>query len=302
MHIPPFLKSGDRIRVVSPAGKIRAEKVMPGIELLREQGLEVVIGEHVFAEHFQYAGTDLQRVDDLQLALDDPKTKAIICARGGYGSIRILEYLNFSAIKKNPKWMVGFSDITILHSVFNKLELASIHGAMPGFFIQNGQPSESFRNLLATLTGNPTIYNFDAHPQNRNGEARGELVGGNLSLLYSLSGTPYDLVTRGKILFIEDVAEYLYHLDRMMMNLRLSGKLEKLAGLLVGSFTETKDNESPFGKSVEEIILDAVRDYDFPVCFGFPAGHIDRNMPVILGAGYSLLAASSCKLEMQHNG
>ncbi len=302
MQIPPFLKSGDRIRVVSPAGKVLAEKVMSGIELLREHGFEVLVGEHFFTENFQYAGTDQQRAADLQLALDDPKTKAILCARGGYGSIRILEYLNFSEIKNNPKWLIGFSDITVLHSVFNKIGIASIHGPMPGFFVQEGQSSGSFLKLLDTVTGKPLLYNFVAHPQNRNGQAVAQLVGGNLSLLYSLNGTPYDLEPNDKILFIEDISEYLYHIDRMMMNLRLSGKLEKLAGLVVGRFTEIKDSENPFGKSVPEIIMDAVKDYDFPVCFDFPAGHVSGNMPLVLGANYLLSVDSSCKLEMQNNG
>lgn len=302
MIIPPFLKTGDRIRIVAPAGKISPEKIIPGIELLRQQGFEALIGEHVFGEHFQYSGSDRQRAVDLQQAFDDDDTKAIICARGGYGSVRLLEYLNFSELKNSPKWLVGFSDITVLHSVFHKFEIASIHGAMPGFYIQNGQVAESFHRLMKTITGEPTAYDFNASQLNRDGKASGRLIGGNLSLLYSLNGTPYDLQTDGKILFIEDLSEYLYHLDRMMMNLRLSGKLANLGGLVIGSFTEMKDNENPFGKSVEEIILDAVRDYDYPVCFNFPAGHIDGNMPLIFGAEYQLSVASSCTLQIAPNG
>ncbi len=302
MIIPPFLTPGDRIRIVSPAGKVSAEKVLPGIRLLRDQGFEVLVGEHVFSEHFQFAGTDRQRASDFQTALDDATTRAIICARGGYGSVRLLEYLNFSGMTNHPKWLVGFSDVTVLHSALNTLGVASIHGPMPGFFVQDGEPSESFRNLIAALTGKIPNYDFEAHPQNRDGQALGELVGGNLSLLCSLSGTPYDLKTEGKILFIEDLSEYLYHLDRMMMNLRLSSKLEELSGLLVGSFTEIKDNETPFGKTVEEIVLDAVYDYSFPVGFGFPAGHINQNMPLVMGAEYLLSVASSCKLEMKNHG
>ena len=302
MVIPPFLKSGNRIRIVSPAGKVSAEKVMPGIELFRQQGFEVLIGDHVFNEHFQYAGTDRERADDLQQAFNDRDTKAIVCARGGYGSVRLLEYLDFSVLKENPKWLVGFSDITVLHSVFNKLEIASIHGAMPGFYIQNKLPSESYFRLIDTLTGNPAFFNLEASQFNRNGNTSGQLVGGNLSLLYSLNGSDYDLHTEKKILFIEDLSEYLYHLDRMMMNLRISGKLEKLAGLLIGGFTEMKDNDSPFGKPVEEIITDAVRGYDYPVCFNFPAGHINENMPLILGAEYQLSVSSNCSLQIVNNG
>ena len=303
MIVPPFLKSGDRIRIVSPAGKVSAEKVIPGIELLRNEGFEVLIGEHVFGESFQFAGTDLQRAADFQEALNDPETKAIICARGGYGSIRMMEYLDFSNLLQKPKWLIGFSDVTVLHSVFTKLGIASVHGAMPGFYLHEGRASDSFLRLIETLKGNPLNYHFETSPLNRNGQAKAELVGGNLSLLYSLNGTPYDLQTEGKILFIEDLSEYLYHLDRMMMSFRLSGKLENLAGIVAGSFTEMKDNEKPFGKSVEEIILDAVRDYNFPVCFNFPAGHIDNNMPLVLGAECLFsVAGSGCTLKMVENG
>lgn len=302
MNIPPFLKKGDRIRIVSPAGKVSAKKIIPGIELLRNEGFEVLIGQHVFGEHFQFSGTDSERAADLQEAIDDPQTRAIICARGGYGSVRLLEQLDFSLLKANPKWLIGFSDITVLHSVFNSLGLASIHGAMPGFYLQQEQASESFQKLMQILSGETLTYQFETSSFNRSGSAQGEIVGGNLSLLYSLKGTLFDLKTEGKILFIEDLSEYLYHLDRMMVNLRLSGKLEKLAGLIVGGFTEMKDNDNPFGKTVEEIILDAVRDYTFPVCFNFPAGHIDENMPLVLGSRYELNVDSSCNLRMLTNG
>jgi muramoyltetrapeptide carboxypeptidase len=303
MIVPPFLNPGDRIRIVSPAGKVSDKKIIPGIELLRQQGFEVIHGKNVFGQHFQYSGTDGQRAADLQEAMDDPETKAIICSRGGYGTARLLGYLNFSTLKDTPKWLVGFSDITVLHSVFNKLGIASIHGPMPGFFVQNEKPSASFLQLLSFLAGESPVYDFTPRQQNRKGQVQGELVGGNLSLLYSLRGTPYDLNTDGKILFLEDLSEYLYHLDRIMINLRLSGKLEKLAGLVVGNFTDMKDNENPFGKSVEEIILDAVRDYRFPVCFNFPSGHIDENMPLIFGAEYQLsVAASACTLKTLGDG
>lgn len=302
MIIPPFLKTGDRIRIVAPAGKISPEKIMPGIELLRQQGYEVLIGDHVFGEHFQYSGIDQQRVADLQQSFDDNNTKAIICARGGYGTARLLEYLNFSELKNSPKWLVGFSDITVLHSVFHTLGIASIHGPMPRLYSQNERVSESFYRLIETMKGEPTAFDFNASQHNRDGKASGQLIGGNLSLLYSLNNTPFDLQPDGKILFIEDLTEYLYHLDRMMINLRLSGKLSNLAALVVGGFTEMKDNESPFGKSVEEIILDAVRDYNYPVCFNFPAGHIEENMPLILGVEYRLSVASSCTLQIAHNG
>ena len=297
MIFPSYLQKGNRIRIVAPAGKVSKEKVLPGIELLQEIGYEVLIGHHVFARHFQYAGTDRQRAADLQEALNDPLTRAIICARGGYGSVRIIDKVDYSLFLRNPKWLVGFSDVTILHSVMNSLHVASVHGAMPSSFIENKKPLKSFYSLMEALTYGNSQVKMEAHLLNRTGKCTGELVGGNLSLLYNLSGTPWQLDTRGKILFLEDVGEYLYHLDRMMQNLRLSGQLKGLAGLVVGSFTEMKDNESPFGKSACEIIREAVQDYNFPVCFDFPAGHIPKNISLILGAHYYLEVENKCTLK-----
>lgn len=300
MIFPPYLQKSDRIRIVAPAGKISKEKVLPGIELLQEMGYEVLIGNHLFDRHFQYAGTDLQRAADLQEAISDPLTRVIICARGGYGSVRIIEKLDFTALRNHPKWLVGFSDVTVLHSVFNSLGIASVHGAMPGSFLEHKKPVKSFRSLMEALTAGTSQMDMEANALNRRGKCSGELVGGNLSLLYSLQGTPWQLDTKGKILFIEDVSEYLYHLDRMMQNLRLSGQLKNLAGMVVGGFTEMKDNESPFGKSAYEIILEAVQGYDFPVSFDFPAGHIPRNISLILGAQYSMDVENKCSLKRVH--
>jgi muramoyltetrapeptide carboxypeptidase len=259
----------------------------------------VIIGKHVFDKHFQYAGTDQQRAHDFQEAIDDLEAKAIICARGGYGTVRIIEKLDFSPLLKNPKWMVGFSDVTVIHSVLNHLRIASIHGAMPGFFVENKKPTRSFFSLLETITTGKSHIETGTHELNRKGICSGELVGGNLSLIYSLQGTPYQLETSGKILLIEDLSEFLYHLDRMMQNLRLAGQLKNLAGLVVGGFTEMKDNENPFGKTASEIILEAVRDYSFPVCFDFPIGHIPKNLPVILGADYQLEVNEFSRLTRQ---
>lgn len=299
MIIPPYLQPGDRIRIVSPAGKVQKDKVLPGIKLLQDEGYDVVVGKHVFDKHFQYAGTDLQRTADFQEAINDPDTKAIICARGGYGTVRIIEKIDFSPLLKNNKWIVGFSDITILHTVLNKLGLASIHGAMPGFFVENKKMTRSFLSLMKLISTGKSQFDIKAHELNRNGSCTGELVGGNLSLIYSLQGTPWQLETRGKILIIEDLTEYFYHLDRMMQNLRLAGQLKDLAGLIVGGFTEMKDNDSPFGKSAYEIIMDAVQDYHFPVFFDFPVGHIPKNLALILGSNYHLDVAGSCKLTRQ---
>jgi muramoyltetrapeptide carboxypeptidase len=300
MIFPPTLQKGDRIRIVAPAGKVSKEKVFPGIELLQEMDYEVLIGNHVFDRHFQYAGTDHQRAADLQEAINDPLTRAIICARGGYGSVRIVEKLNFTPFLESPKWLVGFSDVTVLHSVLNSLHIASVHGAMPGSFLENKKPLKSFHSLMEALTLGNSQVDIEANPLNRNGKCTGELVGGNLSLLYSLQGTPWQLDTRGKILFLEDVSEYLYHLDRMMQNLRLSGQLKHLSGLVVGGLTDMKGNESPFGKSACEIIREAVQHYNFPVSFDFPAGHIPKNLSLILGAQYELDVDRKCTLKRIH--
>lgn len=298
MRIPSFLRPGDRIRIVSPAGKVQKDKVIPGIELLQEAGFEVIVGRHVFGRHFQFAGTDAQRASDLQEALDDPEAKAIICARGGYGTVRILEITDFTRFRQNPKWLVGFSDITVLHLALNNFEIASIHGAMPGFFVDNKKPSASFFSLMELLRAGKSAIQIQANELNRQGTCEGELVGGNLSLIYALQGTPWQLQTVGKILLIEDLSEYLYHLDRMMQNLRVSGTLKNLAGLVVGGFTEMKDNESPFGMTAFEIIRDAVKDYTFPVCFDAPVGHIPKNLSVMLGGHYRLEVAERCTLNL----
>lgn len=297
MIFPDYLHMGDRIRIVAPAGKVAKDKVLPGITLLQEAGFEVVVGHHVFDRHFQYAGTDHHRLADFQEALNDPTTRAIICARGGYGSVRIIDKLDFSPLITHPKWIAGFSDVTLFHLVLNKLGFVSIHGAMPAFYLENHKPAKSFYSLLQALTLGRSHAEIEPHPLNRPGSCSGELVGGNLSLIYSLQGTPWQLDAKGKILFLEDVSEYLYHLDRMMHNLRLSGLLKDLSGLVLGGFSEMKDNDSPFGKSACEVILEAVHDYDFPVCFDFPAGHIPKNLSLIMGAQYSLEVGSKCVLK-----
>jgi len=297
MIFPELLQKGDRIRIVAPAGNVSKEKVLPGIGLLQDVGYEVIVGKHVFDRHFQYAGTDQQRAADFQEAINDTQTKAIICARGGYGSVRIIEKIDFSLLAKCPKWLVGFSDITVFHSVLNKLGFASIHGAMPAFFLENKKPSKSFQSLMELITSGNSDIRLSSHSLNFKGNCSGELVGGNLSLLYSFQGTPWQLDMKGKILLVEDLSEYLYHLDRMMQNFRLSGQLSGLAGLVVGAFTEMQDNESPFGKSAYEIIREAVDGFQFPVCFDFPVGHISKNLPLVIGAKYQLEVGETCLLK-----
>ena len=289
MITPPYLKPGDKIRIVSPAGKVKEKYVLPAVDWLLGQGYRVELGEHVFASHFQFAGTDQQRLEDLQTAFDDPETSAIICSRGGYGTVRIISKLNYDGLFRHPKWIVGFSDITILHSCLNRNRLATIHGAMPRYFLdKEDQPSESLQSLMLLLTGGRASYTIPAAEGDRPGKVTGELAGGNLSIISSMQGTRCELSTDGKILFLEDIDEFLYHTDRMMLQLKLSGKLDNLAGLVLGNFTDMKDNESPFGKTIREIVAEAVEEYDFPVCYDFPAGHNEKNMALAFGQRWEL--------------
>lgn len=289
MIIPPPIKPNSKIRIVSPAGKVNEKFVLPAVEWLEKQGYKVELGKHIFAQHFQFAGTDEQRTEDLQTALDDPNCASIICSRGGYGTVRIIDRLDFSAFKKHPKWLVGFSDITILHACLNKLKVAAIHGVMPKYFLdEDGKSTENLESLMNLLSGEKVIYNFSNASKNRSGKTSGELIGGNLSVISSLQGTQYELDTDGKILFLEDIDEFIYHTDRMLHQLKLAGKLDNLAGLILGDFTEMKDNESPFGKNVHEIITDAIKEFDYPVAFGFPAGHDKKNLALAFGEKWEL--------------
>ncbi len=280
MIIPPYLKKGDAVAIIATARKISRQEIEPAIALLNEQGLQVVLGKNLFETDNQYAGTDVQRAEDLQWALSNKEIKAIIIARGGYGTVRLLENIDFVEFKKKPKWLVGYSDVTVLHSTIHNLGVATLHATMPINFFKNEEATQS---LINCLFGKETNIAVTPSALNKKGNAKGQLIGGNLSLLYALSGTSYDIDTTNKILFIEDLDEYLYHIDRMMMQLKLSGKLKQLKGLIVGGMTDMRDNSIPFGKTAEEIILDAVKDYNYPVCFDFPAGHIDRNLALFLG-------------------
>lgn len=289
MNTPPYLQPGAKIRIVSPAGKVDEKYVLPAVEWLKNKGFDVELGKHVFARHFQFAGTDQQRLEDLQTALDDLATDAVIFSRGGYGTVRIIDKLNCRNFKNHPKWLVGFSDITILHACMNNLGVATIHGPMPRhFFGKDGKPAENLDSLMQLLTGEKVSYSFKNGERNKPGNANAELVGGNLSIISSLQGTKYELKTEGKILFLEDIDEFLYHTDRMMYQLKLAGKLDKLAGLVLGDFSEMKDNESPFGKTIHQIISEAVEDFKYPVSFGFPAGHNKKNLALAFGKKWQL--------------
>lgn len=280
MIIPSYFKKGDKVAIIATARKVRKEEIQPAVAFFESYGLLVSLGKNLFESNNQYAGTDAQRAEDLQWALNDEEIKAIIIARGGYGSVRVLEQVSFSEFLKYPKWMVGYSDVTVFHNAIHNIGVSTIHATMPLNFTKN---SEATKSMIDTLFGNLKEIETEENYSNREGIGSGYLVGGNLSLLYSLSGTRYDINTEGKILFIEDLDEYLYHIDRMMMQLKLSGKLKNLKGLIVGGMTDMKDNAIPFGKFPEEIILDAVKDYNYPVCFDFPAGHIDRNLALCFG-------------------
>lgn len=283
MIFPPLLHPGDKIAIVSPAGKVNQEYVEQARQLLMLENFEVQIFPHTYGEFYQFSGTDSERASDMQQALDDPEVKAILFSRGGYGSLRTLMRLDWQPFFKNPKWLIGFSDITVFHSYLSVNGVASIHGVMPAFFFENGQRTGSLNQLLDLLRGKSLNYNIQPNFLNLPGNCRGELVGGNLSLLYSLRGTSLDLHYDGKVLFIEDISEFDYHIDRIMMNLKFGGALSRLAGIIVGYFTDTKIPASPFGKDAYGIIREAVEGLNIPVVFGFPAGHELPNYPLIMG-------------------
>ncbi|MES2394373.1 MAG: LD-carboxypeptidase [Bacteroidota bacterium] len=293
MKQPSFLKKNDKIGIIAPARKISKEEIQSAIDIFNAWGLEVVLSKNLFNVDNQFSGTDDERADALQIMLNDDSIKAIISARGGYGTIRIIDKINFTNFKKHPKWIIGYSDITVLHSHINNFGIETLHATMPINFAKNAEATETLRKALF---GEQLNYQFESHPLNRKGEAEAELIGGNLSLIYALTGSVSDIDTKGKILFIEDLDEYLYHIDRMMLNLKRSGKLDHLAGLIIGGMTDMKDNTIPFGKTAEEIITDAVKEYDYPVCFNFPAGHVEKNLALYFGRKVKLKVADTVQL------
>ena len=283
---PSYLKKGDKVAITCPAKKL-PHPMTDAIALLESWGLEVVLGKTVTASFHQFAGDDALRAADLQRFVSDKSIKAIFAARGGYGTIRMIDDVDFMPIKEASKWIIGFSDITVLHAhLFAVFGLQTIHGQMP-MTIPDGT-TESLQTLRKALFGEGFGYRFSAEKLNREGEAQGILVGGNLTLLVAVSGSVSDFDYDGKILFLEDVGEYLYSIDRMMRTLKRARKLKNLAGLIVGGFTELKDNEIPFGQTAEEIIFEVVKEYHYPVCFGFPAGHIPNNQALIFGKTLNL--------------
>ncbi len=281
MKIPPYLKKNDTVAIVCTARKFFPEDAQPAIELLESWGLKVILGKTIGLNNFQLGGSDAERALDFQNMMDNDDVKAIWCARGGYGTVRMIDLLNFTKFKNNPKWIVGFSDVTVLHSQANTERVASIHAIMP--FTVPKASYEVKETLRKALFGENIIYTIPSKPHNIKGKTSGELVGGNLSILYSLLGSKSSLNTTGKILFIEDLDEYLYHVDRMMQNLKRNEYFENLNGLIVGGMTDMHDNEIPFGQNAIQIITAIAQNYNFPVCFDFPAGHIADNRTLILG-------------------
>ncbi len=284
MTQPPFLKPGSTIGIVATARKLTWDEVEPVIGMLADAGFKVRTGQRMFGAENQYSGSDDDRAADMQRMLDDETVNAILCARGGYGTVRIIDKLDFTEFQKHPKWLCGFSDITVLHAHINQnFGIATLHSSMPLSMKDLAEDHVQITTLINSLKGELPNYEFASHPLNKNGKMEAEIVGGNLSVLYSVLGSKSDINTDGKILFLEDLDEYLYHIDRMMMNLKRNGKLSKLRGLIIGGMSDMNDNAIPFGKSAEEIIREAVEEYDYPVCFNFPAGHIDDNRALIFG-------------------
>jgi muramoyltetrapeptide carboxypeptidase len=286
MKTPASLQKGDTIAIVATARKNIDDNLKPAIKLLKSWGLEVVIGKSIGLDYNQLAGTDEQRAADFQIQLDNPNIKAIWCVRGGYGTVRIIDLIDFTKFVESPKWIIGFSDVTVIHSYVNRLNIESIHAIMP-VTVAKATPN-AIENLRKSLFGESLKYELAATTENRFGEAKGEMVGGNLSILYSLMGSNAQIDCRGKILFLEDLDEYLYHIDRMMMSLKRCGCFDNLNGLIVGSMTKMKDNEIPWGKNANQIIADITKEYSFPILYNFPAGHIHDNNALVFGKQVSL--------------
>lgn len=298
---PPYLQSGDTIGIIAPASFVVQDEIKLATELIASWDLNIIYGKNLFKRKNSFAGTDIQRIEDFQEMLDNPDIKAIICARGGYGTIRILDSLKFSLFKQQPKWIVGCSDICAIHAAIQQIAgTESLHAIMPRHITARRSDQTSMQTLKDALFGNMKKYNIPPHAYNRHGSSTGMLVGGNLSVLYSLRGTKYDIETENKILFLEDVNEYLYHIDRMITNLKISYKFDKLKGLIVGGMSGMKTSSSGFDKPAYTIIREAVNQYHYPVMFGVPSGHVKPNKALILGRHVSMqINHADCSLNFQ---
>lgn len=288
--LPPYLKKGDTIGIMCPAGYMERKKTTACVQRLKTWGYKVILGKTVGGSSSHYfSAPDNKRLEELQSMMDNSVIKAILFARGGYGTSKIIDQLDFSGFIKRPKWIIGFSDITALHNhLLSNYKTASLHAPMAGAFLPENTCELSLTSLKQVLSGEPIKYEVSHHPFNMNGRVKGELIGGNLTLLTHIIGTPSDVSAKGKILFVEDVGEYTYNIDRMMTQLKRSGKLGILKGMIVGGFTDMKDTVRPFGKTAEEIIRDIMTPYAIPVAFGFPVSHAKKNAALKIGVPYQL--------------
>lgn len=285
----PYLQAGDSIGILSTARKISSNELNAAIEIIKSWGLNVIIGKTIDAEENQFAGSDALKIEDFNQMIHNQSIKAIFCARGGYGTVRIIDEIDFDALEKNPKWIIGYSDVTTLHAhIHENTNLSSVHATMPINYPINGIDNKSTESLRELLFGKKNQYVFDTHPLNRNGICEGKLIGGNLSIIYSLLGSSSSYNTKGKILFLEDLDEYLYHIDRMLMNLKRNGLLSELVGIIIGGMSDMNDNTIPFGKNVLEIIKEHIKEYNYPIAFQLPAGHIEPNLALQIGGIYRL--------------
>ncbi len=282
---PEHLKSGDTISILAPSGVLNNfdNKITKAINIFKSWGLNVVLGNHIYDKNGHFAGTDKNREKDFQKALDNKNIKAIWCARGGYGAVRIIDKLNFDNYLKNPKWIIGFSDITVIHNKLNFLNSESIHAMMITGFEDIGQNNDSLSKLKNVLFGDSLSYSIASNKNNKTGKSEGIIVGGNLTLIQSTIGSKTELKMKDKILFIEEIGEYAYHIDRMLYSLKRAGYFENCKGLIVGQISDVKKNTTDFGRSINELILDVLDEYNFPILFDFPAGHEKTNFPIILG-------------------
>ena len=282
---PDYLKLGDTVAIVAPAGIVRdSVPINNAIQWLNSWGLHVKLGDNLYNNEHQFSGTDEERTSDLQKALDNKNIKAIWCARGGYGTTRIIDNLDFKTFLQKPKWVIGFSDITVLHNHIHTLGVETMHAVMcTSLKNQNKEKLESTKTFKLALFGEKIFYEIPSSKFNKTGSTSGQIVGGNLTLLQNMAGTVSSINTKGKILFIEEVGEYLYHIDRMLWGLKRNGYFDNCNGIIIGGMTKIKDNSAPFGKSIEEIVLDVTKGFDFPIIFDFPAGHDDLNLALYMG-------------------
>lgn len=287
--IPPYLVPGDTIGIMCPSGFMPTDNSSTCMRVLKEWGYQVKEGSTLTSQYHYFSGTDEQRLNDLQQMLDDDEVKAILFARGGYGITRIIDKINFKKFKKHPKWIIGYSDITLLHShIFKQYKISTLHAPMAAAFNDGGHENQYVLSLKNALAGVKANIHLPFHALNKKGQAVGKLIGGNLSLLAHITGTRSQVKMKGKILFLEDIGEYIYHIDRMMYQLKRSGQLEELSGLIIGGFTDMKDTIIPFGKDVYATIHDLVKEYSYPVCFNFPVGHQTENFALKIGTEHHL--------------